>query len=240
MANHEGLDSDLQARLVSQRSLLERTSRAERVAEIVRDMIIEGTLRPGSRLSEPDICAALEVSRNTLRESFRSLAKDRLVTHELNRGVFVRVPTSQDIAELYTCRRVIEGAALRAFKPGLHDLSQVSEALSQADTHSRTKDWSGVGTSDIRFHKAIAGLNGSVRINEFMEGTWAELRLVFLVMGDPSRFHSPYLERNHRILEALQAGDPAKADVLLTEYLDDAEREILSAYESPASAQRSR
>jgi DNA-binding GntR family transcriptional regulator len=242
-ASHEGLDSDVRARLESQRSLLDRMSRAERVAEIVRQMIINGTLRPGSRLSEPDICAALDVSRNTLRESFRSLVKDRLVTHELNRGVFVRVPTPQDIAELYTCRRVIEGAAVRAFRPGgsdLTDLTEVIEALRQADERSKAQDWPGVGTADISFHRAIVGLNRSLRINELMEATWAELRLVFLVMGDPNRFHGPYLDRNHRILDALVAGDPAKAEVLLMEYLDDAEREILGVYEAPPQTSRPR
>jgi DNA-binding GntR family transcriptional regulator len=234
MATHEGLDSQTQARLVSQRALLDRTSRAERVAAIVREMIISGTFHPGSRLSEPDICAALNVSRNTLRESFQSLVKDRLVSHELNRGVFVRVPTSTDIAELYACRRVIEGAAVRAFKPAIHDLSPVIEALNQADDDLKSEDWPGVGTADIRFHKAIVGLNSSRRINEFMEGTWAELRLVFLVMGDPSSFHSPYMDRNRLILKALQAGDAARAEALLIEYLDDAECEILGAYESPS------
>jgi DNA-binding GntR family transcriptional regulator len=240
---HDGLDSDVRARLESQRSLLERMSRAERVAEIVRQMIINGTLPPGSRLSEPDICAALDVSRNTLRESFRILVKDRLVTHELNRGVFVRVPTPEDITELYTCRRVIEGAAVRAFRPGdshTADLAEVTAALRQADKCSKAHDWPGVGTADIDFHRAIVGLNGSVRVNELMEGTWAELRLVFLVVGDPNRFHGPYLDRNHRMLDALVAGEPAKAEVLLLEYLDDAEREILSVYEAPAQTSRPR
>jgi len=67
-----------------------------------------------------------------------------------------------------------------------------------------------------------------------MEGTWAELRLAFFVMGDPNSFHGPYLERNHQILEALAAGDPAKAEALLLDYLGDAEREILSTYRAPA------
>jgi DNA-binding GntR family transcriptional regulator len=238
MATQDGLAKDVQARLVSQRALLDRTSRAARVAEIVREMIINGTFHPGTRLSEPDICAALDVSRNTLREAFQSLVKDRLVTHELNRGMFVRVPTAHDIAELYVCRRVLEGTAVRTFKPGGDDLSQVAAALNQADDRSAAQDWSGVGTADIRFHKAITGLNGSLRINEFMEGIWAELRLVFLVMGDPNSFHGPYLERNHRIMEALAEGDPAKAEVLLVEYLDDAEREILAAYRAPGRRSR--
>jgi DNA-binding GntR family transcriptional regulator len=232
MATAKGLEDDVQATLISQRALLDRTSRAERVADIVREMIVSGTFRPGSRLSEPEICVALDVSRNTLRESFRTLIKDRLVTHELNRGVFVRVPTPEDIGELFNCRRVIEGAAIRHFRPEADDLSQVLEALKEADDLAKAKNWSELGTANIRFHMAIAGLNSSMRIREFMEGTWAELRLVYFVMGDPNLFHGPYLDRNHRILEALQAGDPDTAEVLLMEYLDGVESEILHIYRS--------
>jgi DNA-binding GntR family transcriptional regulator len=39
------------------------------------------------------------------------------------------------------------------------------------------------------------------------------------------------MNRNHLILKALQAGDPTRAEALLTEHLNDAEAEILSAHE---------
>ncbi|WP_280396032.1 GntR family transcriptional regulator, partial [Nocardia brasiliensis] len=99
--------------LSEHKGLLIRSSRSSQTADIVRASILDGSLRPGSRLSEPDICAALGVSRNTLREAFRSLIEERLVTHELNRGAFVRVPTSDDVAEHYQCRRLVECAAVR-------------------------------------------------------------------------------------------------------------------------------
>jgi DNA-binding GntR family transcriptional regulator len=225
-----GLNASVQASLAAQRSSLERTSTAERVADVIRHTIIDGTFRPGSRLSEPEICAALGVSRNTLREAFRSLAKDRLVSHELNRGVFVRIPTLQDIAEMYTCRRVVECAAVRNFSLDRHDLNPMREALELADGQYEAGDWNGVGTADIHFHKAIAGLNDSRRINEMMEGIWAELRLVFLAMGDPRKFHDPYFERNHEIADALVAGDGGTADKLMLSYLDDSEAQISTAY----------
>ena len=99
--------------LASRRNQLDRASRSAQIADIVRGSILDGSFRPGTRLSEPDICAALGVSRNTLREAFRSLVDQRLATHELNRGVFVRVPSRADVAELYTCRRIIEGAGVQ-------------------------------------------------------------------------------------------------------------------------------
>ncbi|HEY5858318.1 MAG TPA: GntR family transcriptional regulator [Aldersonia sp.] len=215
--------------LASRRDQLDRSSRSAQIADIVRGSILDGSFRPGTRLSEPDICSALGVSRNTLREAFRSLVDQRLATHELNRGVFVRVPSRADVGELYTCRRIIEGAGVRD-PHGAAELAGVRAALDAAEECARAQDWTGVGTADIAFHKAIAGLNHSMRIDEFMTSVWNELRLVFHVMADPHTFHRPYLDRNREIYEALAAQDVAAAERLLLDYLTDAERQILGAY----------
>ncbi|MGV9633103.1 GntR family transcriptional regulator [Nocardia rhamnosiphila] len=225
------ISDSAQARLAGGRTLLARTSTAERVAEVVRETITDGTFPPGARLSEPDICAALGVSRNTLREAFRYLAKDRLVTHELNRGVFVRVPTLDDIAELYRCRRFVECAAIRGFDGNREALDMVYEALEVAAERRAAGDWTAVGTADIRFHRALTSLAGSERIDELMEATWAELRLVFLAMGDPRPFHEPYIERNQALVDNLAQGNVAVAEQALFGYLVDAERQISAAYQ---------
>ncbi|MGH3602036.1 MAG: GntR family transcriptional regulator, partial [Pseudonocardiaceae bacterium] len=62
---------DLPPGLEADRALLDRTSTAERVADILRARITEGFFPPGSRLTEDTIGGALRVSRNTLREAFR-------------------------------------------------------------------------------------------------------------------------------------------------------------------------
>ncbi len=220
--------------LATRRDLLGRASRSAQIADIVRTSILDGEFRPGSRLSEPDICEALSVSRNTLREAFRSLVDQRLVTHELNRGVFVRVPGTDDVRELYACRRIIEGAAVRA--PHTDDgLADVHAAVRAGLACAEAADWTGVGTADIAFHRAVVGLNRSARIDEFMTGLWNELRLVFHVMADPHAFHQPYLDRNAELETALAAADTVRAEQLLTDYLADAERQILDVY-PPSSA----
>ncbi|MFC0450471.1 GntR family transcriptional regulator [Rhodococcus jostii] len=234
LTSSNALRGDAHSRLAAHRGLLERTSRTTRVAGILRDAIIDGTFRPGARLSEPDICAALDVSRNTVREAFQILIEDRLVAHELNRGVFVRVPTAEDITELYICRRVVECAGVNGFDPETGDLSGVAEALALADERHAVEDWTGVGTADIHFHSALASLNNSNRIDELMRSVWNEARLVFHVMDDAHRFHGPYLTRNHEIYDALAAGNTEAAGQLLKTYLEDAEAQILGAYR-PAS-----
>jgi DNA-binding GntR family transcriptional regulator len=215
--------------LVEQRALLDRASRSEQIADIVRASILDGVFRPGTRLSEPDICSALGVSRNTLREAFRSLVDQRLTTHELNRGMFVRVPSRSDVRELYACRRIIQTAAVREPRERA-DLADVGAAVAAAEARAQGGDWTGVGTADIAFHRAITALNRSSRIDEFMNSVWNELRLVFFVMADPDAFHRPYLGRNREIYEALLAGDTGRCERMLIDYLADAEQQILDAY----------
>lgn len=230
MSTPVGRPDPVYSALSSHRDLLTRSSRSSQTAGIVRASILDGSLRPGTRLSEPDICAALGVSRNTLREAFRSLIEERLVTHELNRGAFVRIPSEDDVAEVYHCRRIIEGAAVRGFTGPDTALTGLAAALARADACAAKQDWTGVGTADIDFHKAIAALNQSSRLDQMMVSVWNELRLVFHVMADPLTFHEPYLPRNHEIHRALVDGRTAAAEQMLAAYLTDAEAHIRAAY----------
>lgn len=218
------------ADLEHDRSRLGRSSTAERVADILRDRVIEGFFAPGQRLSEEAISEALGVSRNTLREAFRLLGHERLLDHRLNRGVFVRVLSAADVADLYRVRRVIEGAAVRRRPTGVA-LAVIREAVSDAERAAAVDDWQGVGTANIRFHQALVTLNGSPRLDEAMRQLLAELRLVFHVMKNPRGFHEPFVDRNRTLLSLIEAGRADEAAAFLDAYLDDAERLLVHAYD---------
>ncbi|MDA0645719.1 GntR family transcriptional regulator [Nonomuraea sp. C10] len=221
---------DAVAGLAQDRSRLGRSSTAERVADILRDRIIEGLFMPGQRLSEESICEALGVSRNTLREAFRLLSHERLLDHRLNRGVFVRVLSAEDVSDLYRVRRVLEGAAVRR-PPTPQALAQISEAMTDAERAAEAGDWRAVGTANIRYHQALVTLNQSPRLDEAMRQLLAELRLVFHVMENPRDFHEPFLDRNRELLKLIEAGEPDRAAAYLDGYLDHAEQLLLRAYE---------
>ena len=211
--------------------VLDPSGRAERVADHVRRGILDGTHPLGSRLSEPQICGDLHVSRNTLREAFRTLAEERLVVHQLNRGVFVRVPTTQDVSELYDVRRLVECAAVGTHPGGAAGLERVLETLQRADATAQTQDWVGVGTADIDFHRELTAL-ASTRVVTLMRSIWNEMRLAFHVVARPDAFHGSYLRRNHEILAALVEQGGAVAAPMLRAYLDEAESQVLAAYRS--------
>jgi DNA-binding GntR family transcriptional regulator len=216
--------------LATDRALLSRTSTAERVAAILRTRIIEGYFPPGTRLAEDAIGNALGVSRNTLREAFRLLSHERLLTHELNRGMFVRTLTVEDVVDLYRVRRLVECGVIRTITGPHPGLAAVAAAVADGESALRDREWQALGTANIKFHQALVALAGSPRSDELMSGILAELRLVFHVMADPQRFHEPYLARNRQILQQLELGDGPGAADALDVYLHDAEDQLVRAF----------
>ncbi|MGW2636629.1 GntR family transcriptional regulator [Streptomyces sp. NPDC001348] len=216
--------------LADDRALLGRTSTAERVSDILRSRIAEGYFPPGTRLSEDSIGGALGVSRNTLREAFRLLTHERLLVHELNRGVFVRVLAVEDVEDIYRTRALVECAVVRALGEPPYGLGSLAEAVAQGQRTAREGDWQGVATANIHFHQELVALAGSDRTDEVMRSVFAELRLAFHVVDDPRALHEPYLGRNQQILEALRAGDKREAEQLLAVYLEDALERVVEVY----------
>ncbi|UFQ14440.1 MULTISPECIES: GntR family transcriptional regulator [Streptomyces] len=216
--------------LADDRALLGRTSTAERVSDILRSRIAEGFFPPGTRLSEESIGGALGVSRNTLREAFRLLTHERLLEHQLNRGVFVRMLTDADVEDIYRTRSLVECAVVRGLGEPPYAVDGLAAAVSDGRRAARAGDWKGVSTANIHFHRELVALAGSARTDELMRSVFAELRLAFHVVDEPRRLHEPYLARNRQILTALQEGQRDEAERLLAEYLDDSRRRVVDAY----------
>ncbi|APY89363.1 GntR family transcriptional regulator [Streptomyces alfalfae] len=216
--------------LADDRALLGRTSTAERVSDILRSRIAEGYFPPGTRLSEDAIGGALGVSRNTLREAFRLLTHERLLVHRLNRGVFVRVLTIEDVEDIYRTRRLVECAVVRGLGDPPYALDGVAGAVADGVAAAADQHWKGVSTANIHFHRELVALAGSARTDELMRSVFAELRLAFHVVDDPRRLHEPYLERNQRILATLREGDAARAERLLAAYLEDSLAGLVEVY----------
>ncbi|OLT19498.1 GntR family transcriptional regulator [Pseudonocardia sp. CNS-139] len=216
--------------LAADRALLVRTSTADRVADILRTHIIEGRFPPGTRLPEDEIGKQLGVSRNTLREAFRLLSHERLLAHELNRGMFVRESTAEDVVDLYRVRRIVECGAVGVITAPPPDLTRAAAAVTDGERALAEESWRALGTANLRFHQELVALAGSTRADELMSRVLAELRLVFHVMVDPRTFHEPYLVRNRAVLERVRAGDGAGAATELAAYLLDAEQQLVAAF----------
>jgi DNA-binding GntR family transcriptional regulator len=212
---------------------LERASTAQKVADMLRERVLDGELAPGLRLSEEAIGGALGVSRNTLREAFRLLTRDRLLVHEHSRGVFVRRPTGDDVRDLYAARRVIECGALRLWSTVTEAQREAVRApVRQAVARAEKNDWTKAGSANIQFHRGIVGLAGSTRLSDECDRLFAELMLAFRVAQEINDFYQTYVPWNRRIVELLNNGDVQQAVDQLGEYFDTAEEDLVARLEA--------
>lgn len=206
------------------------TSLADTVADTIRQMLIQGELRAGQRLSEAALSQQLDISRNTLREVFRILIKEGLLRHEPNRGVSVVIPSIADIIDIYRVRRLIECPALEKAWP-LHPAhKRMREAVEDAQQAREAKDWLRVGSANMAFHAAIVALSDSERLSAMFEDLAAELRLAFGMLDDPEYLHAPYVDLNARLLQMFMEGQTAVAARELEAYLVQSERMVLAVY----------
>ncbi|MES5098663.1 GntR family transcriptional regulator [Agrobacterium sp. BA1120] len=204
---------------------------ADRVAKDIRDLLIIGALTPGQRLSEAAFSERLDVSRNSLREAFRLLTKDGLLRHEANRGVFVSVPSTEQIIDIYRVRRMLECGALRQAWQKHPSVATMRQAVEHAKKQRELGDWREVGSANMRFHAAVVDLSDSSRLSDFYARVAAELRLSFGLLNDPEQLHSPFVDMNDQILGLVESSKVAEAASQMELYLNLSERTVLKALE---------
>ena len=198
--------------LESERSTLARSSTAERVADIMRERITEGSLAPGSRLPRgrrrlgprrlPQHPAG-GLPAAGARAAGRGRVQPRGVrppAHPRRRGRPLPGPPADRVRGGATGRRGHPGRA-RGDAPG----------RGRRRAGRRDGRWPEVGTANMRFHQSIVAMVDSPRLDEHMRQVTAELRLAFHVMANPRAFHEPYLRRNRELAALIEAGDGAAA-----------------------------
>src|SRR5438094_8098082 len=108
---------------------LARRSSGEDAATLIRRMIFDGELRPGERVPQDDVAAALGISRIPVREALIALEREGWVTIELHRGAFINALDEGTVRDNYELFGVTYGfAARRAVERGVADLVRRFEA----------------------------------------------------------------------------------------------------------------
>ena len=194
------------------------------------DRLIAGELRPGERLSETALAKEFDVSRNTLREAFRVLGEQGLVTHIPHRGVSVASPSTADVVDIYRVRHHVECSVLEHAPRNHPNAVQMEAAVDAAEKFAAEENWLEVGTANMAFHNAVVSLSDSRRLMQSFSNVLAELRLAFLKVEVLDFLHAPFISRNKEVIEVYQIEGSAAAAKILGAYLGDSERQVLGAY----------
>lgn len=196
------------------------------VVDHIREALVRGQLVPGAPLHEVELSKSLGVSRGTVREALRRLDDENLVEIVPHQGAFVTKLSARKAWEIYTLRAQLESYAVRlamerrAYRP--QDVDELDNLVRRLGDLEPNGDLAEVIAADLEFHRVICERSGHALMTDVLRSLRSQTRLFIL---NTILYHSD-LERDeltHRaILDAVQAGDPARAEESMRKHINDA------------------
>lgn len=214
---------------------LPRATYASMVTERLRDSIVNGSLAPGSQLSEAELATRFGVSRGPVREALQRLIQEGLVRAEPHRGVFVPVLTEDDVRDIYLARAALESAAVQHIitssrsEAAADDLDAMVKLMAEAE---KADDWEAVGRHDLDFHSALVAATGSERLQRMFSTVISETRLCLGVLTSADA-RSDLVGEHRQIAAMIRKGQTEEALVVLKQHFDDAVVTIQSRESDP-------
>lgn len=212
---------------------------ADRAAEMLRERILAGDFTSGDRLVEARVAQQLGISRGPLREALKQLAAEGLVREEPRRGTFVSTPTVEAVRESYDLRAALEAKAARLViangDPAA--VQALRRAAERIDAASLAGDLQAVLRTDYEFHETLCRASGNHRLRDAFVRNASVLRILLRLEGE--RFYRSLDEvsgQHRELLSVVEAGDPARADAVVTEHLEAARDRLIRHLAEQADA----
>lgn len=199
---------------------------AARVADALRQEILEGRVAPGAPLSQVRLAARFGVSRIPVRDALQVLSAEGLVDLTSGLTAVVRGMLIDELQELYEMRIAIEPVATRLGVPNMGRAAHL-KMQHQFDVMSTTDDAAAWLRANAAFHAAVYMQANRPRMVELVERLRRLVdRYLYLhleVIGNTAHLH----EEHARILAAVQGGDAAEAAAVTRQHLETSHEFIL-------------
>jgi len=191
------------------------TVRARAAGEL-RDRILTGRLRPGSRIDLDEITEEFGTSRTPVREALLELSYEGLVAVTPRSGITVLGITPEDAVDNFAVLATLSGKAAewatrRISRSELDELHHLALAVGHADD---------VVAANWSFHRSLNRASGSPRLLTYLRQA---VRVV------PASYFELFPEQVRRsradhavLLEAIDRGDAATARALTESHVLDA------------------
>jgi DNA-binding GntR family transcriptional regulator len=181
-------------------------------AEALREMVLNGELRPGDRVIENRLTDELGVSRPPLREAMRVLEQEGLIVQTPRKGAVVAPVTPHDIYEIVSLREEIEQIAVRLGIPvrSQERLDRLRLAFADLEAAAEEEGAPRVVASSFAFHLAIVGLAGHRRLEDVYRSLSLQMRMC-MAMNRRARAEIETARQDaarHRpLMDLVEAGD---------------------------------
>lgn len=189
----------------------------EVVSDTLRNLILNGTFKPGQRLRQDELADQLGVSTMPIREALRRLEAEGLVTTLPRRGAIVSELRIEEIEEIYLMRAALECLITRLAVPQLTSaqIAKLQQLFKRMAEALEAKDFVELFQLNRDFHLAIYEAAKKPIINENIIMLWdrSEIyRRAYLNL--PQRMEQAHQE-HEAILHACERRDPVEAEQMI-------------------------
>ncbi|MBR8748615.1 HTH-type transcriptional repressor RspR [Fusobacterium sp. DD29] len=194
------------------------------IYRILKMNIMTLTIKPGTIISEADICSALSVSRTPIREAIVRLSEELLMNVYPQKGSFVSLIDLNIVEEAYFMRKILEKEILRLAidnfsEAGIKELEKnlkFQNIISQVE-----EDHSELFFLDNEFHRLIYKEVGKEKVwNSIQSLSTHYDRVRFLDAVEKTNL-IPTLEQHKEILEIIKNKEKDKVDSIVDCHLSN-------------------
>lgn len=202
-------------------------STTDRIAAALTQAIIERRLMPGTRLAEQKLADLFQVSRTLVRQALNQLSRDRLVTLTPARGACVAEPSVEEARQVFELRRMLETQLARELAARITpaQVRQLRMHLREERAAVKRQDVSGRTRLLADFHVLLARLLGNEVLADLLQELLSRSSLIAL-MYQSSHSAAESQAGHEALVDALEAGDAARAEQLMLEHLGHVEAHL--------------
>lgn len=179
-------------------------------AELKRQ-ILTLELKPGERMYEPAMAAALQVSRTPLREAIRRLISESLLEQQPTGGVLVPTLDETAISELYEVRAAMESLMARnaCLKATAADIEELRGILARNAAVVEFAD--DAMQQGMALHSKIARIAGNSWAQRFHDQISSQMERYRHFTNSTRERREQALAQHRNLVDAIAAGDSGKA-----------------------------
>jgi DNA-binding GntR family transcriptional regulator len=182
--------------------------------DAIKARILRNEYGPGFQATEPEIAAALKMSRTPVREALVRLQQEGLLHVVPRRGMRVLPVAPSDMREIYEVLTALETMAVELLarrRPTAGDVVPLERALAAMDAALDRGDLQAWAMWDERFHRGILDQCGNQRLAALAGTVWDQVHRARLASLKLRPVPRRSVEEHRQVLDAIRRGRPATA-----------------------------
>ena len=188
------------------------------VLDTIRRRILTGEFRPGQKINESEIAVNLGISRSPVREAFRILERDGLITTLPRKGSYITDISLKDLEELFEIRKILECFALDCIKKRAKKSQEKIQSMMKELDRNLLKKHDPLSVIS-GFHYNLVELSNNSRLIELYKILEVSLRRYWLIYHSENGQRDISFEHHQEILNILKKGDYAGTKTLLKKHI---------------------